>query len=58
MTGNGFLYNMVRIMAGTLVEVGLHQREADSIPELFGSQRREAGRLMPSQGLCLMEVTY
>ena len=57
-TGNGFLYNMVRIMAGTLVEVGLHQREADSIPELFGSQRREAGRLMPAQGLCLMEVTY
>ena len=57
-TGNGFLYNMVRIIAGTLVEVGLHQREADSIPQLFGSQRQEAGRLMPAQGLCLMEVTY
>ena len=57
-TGNGFLYNMVRIIAGTLVEVGLHQREADSIPQLFGSQRQEAGRLMPAQGLCLMEVIY
>ena len=57
-TGNGFLYNMVRIMVGTLVEVGLHEREADSIPGLFGTARQNAGRLMPAQGLCLMEVTY
>ena len=57
-TGNGFLYNMVRIMVGTLVEVGLHQRDADSIPDLFGAARQEAGLLMPAQGLCLMEVTY
>lgn len=57
-TGNGFLYNMVRIIVGTLVEVGLHQRQPDSIPALFGAARQEAGRLMPSQGLCLMEVTY
>lgn len=57
-TGNGFLYNMVRILVGTLVEVGLHQREADSIPDLFGGQRPDAGRLMPAQGLCLMEVVY
>jgi tRNA pseudouridine38-40 synthase len=57
-TGNGFLYNMVRIIAGTLVEVGLHQRDPDSIPILFGSARQEAGMLMPAQGLCLMEVTY
>ena len=57
-TGNGFLYNMVRIIVGTLVEVGLHQREADSIPALFGASRQDAGILMPAQGLCLMEVTY
>ena len=57
-TGDGFLYNMVRILAGTLVEVGLSQREADSIPELYGKARSEAGMLMPPAGLCLMEVTY
>ena len=57
-TGDGFLYNMVRILAGTLVEVGLSQREADSIPKLYGKARSEAGMLMPPTGLCLMEVTY
>ena len=57
-TGNGFLYNMVRIMIGTLVEVGLHQRDPDSIPALFGAARQEAGMLMSAQGLCLMEVIY
>lgn len=57
-TGNGFLYNMVRIMVGTLVEVGLHSRSVESIPALFGAARQEAGVLMPAQGLCLMEVTY
>ena len=57
-TGDGFLYNMVRIMVGTLVEVGLGKREADSIPKLFGAKREEAGALVPAQGLCLMEVTY
>ena len=57
-TGDGFLYNMVRIMVGTLVEVGLGQREPDNIPSLYGKARSEAGRLMPPNGLCLMEVTY
>lgn len=57
-TGDGFLYNMVRILAGTLVEVGLSQRNADSIPALYGKARSEAGPLMPAAGLCLMEVTY
>jgi tRNA pseudouridine38-40 synthase len=57
-TGNGFLYNMVRILVGTLVEVGLRQRDADSIPQLFGGNRAEAGVLMSAQGLCLMEVIY
>ena len=57
-TGNGFLHNMVRILVGTLVEVGLGQREPNSIPELYGKARSEAGMLMPPTGLCLMEVTY
>ena len=57
-TGNGFLYNMVRIIVGTLVEVGLHKRNVDSIPNLFGAKREDAGYLVPAQGLCLMEVTY
>ncbi len=57
-TGNGFLHNMVRILVGTLVEVGRGQRQADSIPELFGGKRAEAGFLAPPQGLCLMEVDY
>lgn len=57
-TGDGFLQNMVRILTGTLVEVGLHQREAESVAELFGQKRAAAGRLMPPQGLCLMEVLY
>ena len=56
--GEGFLYNMVRIMVGTLVEIGRGERSADSIPELFGKKRAEAGYLVPPQGLCLMEVKY
>ena len=57
-TGNGFLYNMVRILVGTLIEVGRGEREADTIPALFGAKREEAGYLVPASGLCLMEVTY
>ena len=57
-TGNGFLHHMVRIMVGTLVEVGKGQREAASIEALYGGDRADAGVLMPACGLCLMEVTY
>ena len=57
-TGNGFLHNMVRILVGTLVEVGRGERSADSVGELFGGKRAEAGFLAPPQGLCLMEVFY
>ena len=57
-TGDGFLYNMVRIMVGTLIEVGRGERRIESIPSLFGAKREEAGHLVPAQGLCLMEVTY
>ena len=57
-TGNGFLHHMVRIMVGTLLEVGRGERTPDSIVELFGEKRSKAGELIPSCGLCLMEVTY
>lgn len=57
-TGNGFLHNMVRIMVGTLLEVGRGERTPESIPGLFGAQRAEAGEKIPACGLCLMEVTY
>ncbi len=57
-TGNGFIHNQVRIMVGTLIEVGRGDREPDSISALFGKKRAEAGFLAPAQGLCLMEVTY
>ena len=57
-TGNGFLYNMVRIMVGTLIEVGRGDRTPESILALFGGKREEAGFLVPAQGLCLMEVEY
>ena len=57
-TGNGFLHGMVRIIVGTLIEVGRGERSADSIPSLFGNKRSDAGFLAPAQGLCLMEVFY
>jgi tRNA pseudouridine38-40 synthase len=57
-TGNGFLHHMVRIMVGTLLEVGRGERDAESITALFGSKRSDAGDLIPACGLCLMEVSY
>ena len=57
-TGNGFIHNQVRIMVGTLIEVGRGERTPESIPALFGGKRADAGFLAPAQGLCLLEVTY
>ena len=58
-TGNGFLMRMVRILAGTLVEVGLGQREADSMPAVLDAQdRAAAGPALPAQGLALVCVKY
>ena len=57
-TGNGFLQHMVRIMVGTLLEVGKEEREPDSIPALYGGVRADAGPAVPACGLCLMEVSY
>jgi len=49
---------MVRIMVGTLLEVGSGARSPESINALFGGDRAEAGPAVPASGLCLMEVTY
>ena len=57
-TGNGFLHNMVRILTGTLIEVGRGERDACFLPQLFGGKRCQAGFLAPPQGLCLKEVYY
>jgi tRNA pseudouridine38-40 synthase len=57
-TGNGFLHHMVRIMVGTLLEIGRGEREVSSISDLFGGARADAGELIPACGLCLMEVSY
>ena len=57
-TGNGFLHHMVRIMVGTLLEVGRGERATESILSLFDGKRADAGELVPACGLCLMEVTY
>ncbi len=57
--GNGFLYHMVRILMGTLLEVGSGQRAADSMSELIASKDREkAGALVPAKGLTLVKVEY
>ena len=57
-TGNGFLQNQVRIMTGTLIEVGQGKRTPESVADLFGKPRSQAGFLAPAQDLCLMEVEY
>lgn len=57
-TADGFLYNMMRILTGTLIEVGRGERSVESICALFSEQRKSAGFLAPAQGLCLMEVMY
>ena len=59
LTGNGFLYNMVRIISGTLLEVGLGKIEADNIPDIIESKNRQnAGKTLPAHGLYLVEVKY
>ncbi|MEG0962956.1 MAG: tRNA pseudouridine(38-40) synthase TruA [Lachnospiraceae bacterium] len=58
-TGNGFLHNMVRIITGTLVEVGLKKRKPVEISEILAERNREkAGITMPALGLILWSVEY
>lgn len=57
--GSGFLRNMVRVMTGTLVEIGRGRRPIVDIRRLLaGGCRNQAGLTAPPQGLCLMEVWY
>ena len=59
LVGNGFLYNMVRIISGTLLDVGLDKIKPEEIPEIIESKdRKRAGRTLPPQGLYLVEVNY
>jgi tRNA pseudouridine38-40 synthase len=57
--GNGFLYNMVRTLSGTLIDVGLGRRKPDSIPGLIAAQERgDAGETAPPAGLYMVSVQY
>mgnify|MGYP001077841060 FL=1 len=59
LTGNGFLYNMVRIIAGTLIKVGQGQLEPAEIPKIIDGKNRElAGPTAPARGLALVEINY
>lgn len=58
-TGNGFLYNMVRILTGTLIEVGLGKRRPEEMAQILEAQNREAaGMTAPPEGLFLASVEY
>lgn len=58
-TGNGFLYNMVRIITGTLIEVGLGKRELSDIPKIIKSlDRTIAGETAGAEGLILKKIFY
>jgi tRNA pseudouridine38-40 synthase len=57
--GTGFLQNMVRIMVGTLLEVGTGRMSAEQVRAVLENpERQKAGPTAPAQGLCLMEVDY
>ncbi len=58
-TGDGFLQNMIRILTGTLVEIGRGDRKPESVTEILNAKDREvAGYTAPPQGLILEEVQY
>lgn len=59
LTGNGFLYNMVRIISGTLLEVGMGRIKPEEVSEIIESKDRlKAGKTLPPQGLFLVNVNY
>lgn len=58
-TGNGFLYNMVRILTGTLIEVGRGDKRPEEMKDIIEScDRKKAGFTAPARGLTMMEVRY
>ncbi len=59
LTGSGFLYNMVRIISGTLLDVGIGKIKPEEIENIINSKERiNAGKTLPARGLCLVEVNY
>lgn len=57
--GDGFLYNMVRILTGTLLEVGMSKRKPEDMEAVLSSlDRSQAGPTAPAKGLCLVKVEY
>ena len=59
LTGNGFLYNMVRIIAGTLLDVGMEKIKPEEIPQIIKKgDRKLAGKTLPPGGLFLVKVEY
>ena len=58
-TGNGFLYNMVRILAGTLISVGIHEKEPEDMEDILAAlDRTAAGPTAPACGLTMMGICY
>ena len=57
--GNGFLYNMVRAIAGTLIDIGRGKRPPEDMQKILASRdRKQAGPTAPARGLCLIGVKY
>ena len=58
-TGNGFLYNMVRILVGTLLKAGRGETDRQELEQMLASGKRAmGGRTLPAKGLCLFSVEY
>lgn len=58
-SGDGFLYNMVRIMVGTLIQVGLGKIKPEEVKDILdGKDRQKAGPTAPAEGLYLVEIYY
>jgi tRNA pseudouridine38-40 synthase len=58
-SGNGFLYNMVRILVGTLLKAGRGETDKEVLKEmLLSGERKLGGRTLPAKGLCLLNVEY
>lgn len=58
-SGNGFLYNMVRILSGTLLDIGMGKLTIKDVYDIIDKgERKHAGKTLPANGLCLIKVEY